>query len=126
MANRVPWAQIQTELPVIDGPTIKVRATRMGEYEYARRREGDVFTLKPRMITVVHTEKGHPKLGEPVMENGAVKMRLLTAEEQFSARWMERVDAEVPEKITAAQEALDRQQAELNEGRRPSRRSAGA
>lgn len=123
MTVKIPWAQVATEIPVIDGPTIKVRATAMGEYEYARRREGDVFTLKPRMVTVVETTKGHPRFGEPKRdEHGQPLMRLLTAEEQFSPRWMERVDESEPEVITPAQAALDKAQAEINDGRRPAPR----
>lgn len=99
----------------IDGPRIKVRATAMGEYEYARRRPGDVFTLKPRYITVVD-----PVTRKPVVENGNPKMRLLTADEQFSERWMERIDRG-EETITTAQDALNQATDEINEGRRPGR-----
>jgi hypothetical protein len=102
------------EYPPMPGPTIKVRALQLGEYEYCRRRPGDVFVLKPREVSIT-------KKGELMMENGKAKMRLLTAEEQFSSRWMQRVQDDTPEIATSAQEALDRAQEELTEGRRPGR-----
>ena len=94
--------------PDIEGERIKVRATQMGEYEYMRRREGDVFTLKPRMITL--TTKGRIDMDE----HSHPKMRLLTAEEQFSPRWMERVDVEEMEMTTGAQVALSRATEDIN------------
>jgi hypothetical protein len=102
--------------PDLPGPRIKVRATRTGEYEYARRREGDVFTLKPREMTVLD-----PVTGKPVVEGGKIKTRLLTAEKQFSERWMERVDGDAEETITGAQAAINIQTEAINEGRRPGR-----
>lgn len=103
--------------PDIPGPRIRVRAMQMGEYEYARRREGDVFTLKPRMMTVVD-----PVTGKPMFEDGAVKTRMLTAEEQFSPRWMERIEDTAEETITGAQQALNAATESINEGRRPAPR----
>jgi hypothetical protein len=104
--------------PDIPGPRIKVRATVMGEYEYARRREGDVFTLKPREITLVD-----PVTRKPIIENGKFKTRLLTAEDQFSSRWMERISDEAEETITGAQAALNKETDAINEGRRPRARA---
>jgi hypothetical protein len=102
--------------PDLPGERIKVRATQMGEYEYARRRDGDVFTLKPREVTVVD-----PITRKPIIEHGKPKMRILTAEEQFSSRWMERIDEGAEDTITTAQAALNNATEEINEGRRPGR-----
>jgi hypothetical protein len=100
--------------PDIPGPRIKVRALQMGEYEYARRREGDVFTLKPREISIID-----PGTRKPILENGKIKTRLLTAEEQFSERWMEKISDDQDETLTTAQGALNKATDEINEGRRP-------
>jgi hypothetical protein len=115
MAYKLPEALGYPDTP---GPRIKVRVLEgcIGEYEYARRRSGDVFTLKPREITVVD-----PATRKPVIENGQPKMRILTAEEQFSDRWMERVEDEYEETATGAQEALNQATDAINEGRRPGR-----
>lgn len=116
MADVSNLVRAGVEYPPMAGATIKVRATRLGEYEYCRRREGDVFVLKPREITVVD-----PVTRMPLIENGKPKTRVLTAEEQFSPRWMERVDDDTPEALTSAQEALDHAQTEITEARRPGR-----
>lgn len=133
------------------GPTIKVRAVRVGVYpqrtvlgeDSIRRREGDVFTLFPRWVTAmrIHADEcarcgglepehfggklGHayrpavvPGEQRPIMENGNVKRRLMTAEEQFSDRWMERVDDNEPEVMTSAPIALARATNEIKKSRR--------
>ena len=73
--------------------TIRVVATRLGFYGHLRRRPGDVFTLRPY--------KGHRRNGnklDPVE---------VSADQQFSDRWMEKVDKSTPEKVTTSQEALN-------------------
>ena len=92
---------------------MKVRATRVGYYEHIRRRLGDVFTPIPREVTLCNVDAGKPLLDE----KGKPKMRLLTPEDQFSHIWMERVDADEPEKITPAPEALAQAQKELKRSR---------
>lgn len=113
---------------------MKVRALRTGYYpdindrgeqNWMRRRGddvkgegmGDVFELKPRGITIVDKEGR-----KPVLENGKVQMRLLTVDEQFSERWMERVSDDTPERTTTAQEALTMANAEISAARRPGRK----
>lgn len=100
---------------------MKVRATRLGYYEHIRRREGDVFTLVPRDVTIVDV-----KSQKIVLENGKPKMRHLTVEDQFSVNWMERVDEATPERITPAQAALSKVNNELLEAKRPGRSRAEA
>lgn len=71
------------------GPArLKVRATRQGYYADGRRRPGDVFFLESREVIA-----REPKTGRPLVDKatGKFQMRLLTAEEQFSEHWMERV-----------------------------------
>lgn len=54
---------------------MKVRAKRLGFYDYSRRKEGDVFTLKEI--------KGLDRDGKPVT---------YSAESQFSDKWMEKLE----------------------------------
>jgi len=96
-------------LTIDENDTIKVRATRTVFYEHARRREGDVFVLRQRIIT-----ETDPKTGRALLDDKKQpKQRILTAEEQFSCRSMERVDDDEPEHTTTAQEALDKAADEL-------------
>lgn len=97
-----------------EGPTIRVRAIKTGYYGDVRRRIGDVFDLYPRKGTF--TELELDKDDQPVLDDsGAMKTRitnevedkLLTAEEQFSKKWMERVDDDTPERATSAQDVID-------------------
>lgn len=88
--------QLQNEMK----KTIKVRAIGdrdiyVGYYNHLRRRGGDVFILRPvireRFVKVI----------DPVTKkeiNSRKKERLLiTAEMQFSQRWMEKVNPKAPE-----------------------------
>lgn len=61
------------------GENITVKATGLGYYDHRRRREGDVFTLKP-----YQTRDG----------------KVVSAKQQFSKNWMEIVPDETPEKIS--------------------------
>lgn len=58
---------------------MKVRATKTGYIYHKRRREGDVFELKPF--------KGYLK-----KPSGQLESLEMTAEKQFSPTWMEKVD----------------------------------
>lgn len=75
----------------IKGPGIKVRATRMGYYDDKRRRTGDVFTIRPP-YKVVDDDTGKEKTID-----------------EFSRKWMVRVDGKTPERITTGKEDLKRQ-----------------
>lgn len=81
---------------------IRVRATRMGYYMHVRRREGDVFSLIPQNIIETVEEKD---LKGRVVGNKKVS-RLMTAREQFSARWMEEVEPQTPGKVTTGKQDL--------------------
>ena len=105
--------------------TIRVRATATGYYEHIRRREGDVFDLKPREGTV--TEVLHENPDDPdsdpkldprtnLPRTRTVK-RTITAEEQFSDRWMERVDAAEQERISTSRDAIRKAHDEMLSGR---------
>lgn len=63
---------------------MKVRAIKQGYYDLFRRREGEVFELKEI--------KGLDRTGKPVT---------YSPEEQFSERWMEKVDDKVSAKTRA-------------------------
>jgi len=56
------------------------------------------------------------------MENGKPKMRLVTAEEQFSSATMERVDEDEPETITTAKDAILKVQNDLDGAKVPAKR----
>jgi hypothetical protein len=89
---------------------MKVRATRDGFYptltpigeDWKRRREGDVFTLFERTITVIDIHSQKPARNE----DGSPKVLVLSPEQQFSERWMEREDEDTPEHTTAGHEKL--------------------
>lgn len=57
---------------------MKVRATRFGFYD-KKRKEGDVFVLAPK--------EGHKQAAD-----GSLVPHTFTAEEQFSKKWMEKVE----------------------------------
>src|SRR5262245_30538041 len=101
--------------PVVDDTPIKVRALKTGYYEHIRRREGDVFTLIPRDVTVYNIQGGRPVLddkGQPVM-------RHLTPADQFSVLWMELAEADEPEtRPRGAQNALTAYTEDLKRQRR--------
>lgn len=95
--------------------TIKVRATQTGEYLLVRRREGDVFNLVPRDVTVYDSTGGRPVYDE----DGNPVKRHQTAQAQFSPFWMEKVREDMQERTTGAQRALDRETAGIAAGKRP-------
>jgi len=98
-----------------DGGTIRVRATAVGFYADIRWRVGDVFTLYPRRGRFTQLVKDE-KTGKPLLnEEALVKHRiteepeedvLLTAEQQFNKKWMERVPADTPEQAKSAQQVI--------------------
>ena len=102
-----------------EGPQIKVKCIdpRGIYYNFCRRREGDVFNLIPQYIP-----EADPNTMKPVMENGKPKMRLVTAEEQFSSATMERVDEDEPETITTAKDAILKVQNDLDGAKVPAKR----
>jgi len=113
MAKTAPAARPAAPAPEKKAHTasagIRVRALELGYYDDQRRRIGDVFTLHDREGTfteIARDKNGDPKLdkqGYPVTKE--VK-KVLTAESQFSEKWMERVDPTTPEKVTTPSEAL--------------------
>ena len=58
---------------------MKVRAIKLGYYGHERRQEGQEFTLEP--IKRLRKDK----------KTGQMKEILISAEQQFSERWMERL-----------------------------------
>jgi hypothetical protein len=120
--QRIPWP-VKNMNNIGDnyaeGAQIRVRCIdpRGVYYNFTRRRQGDVFTLIPQYVTEVD-----PKTDKPVMENGRPKMRLVTAEQQFSPQTMEKVEDDEPEKITTAQMAINKMSDELNEAKIPTKR----
>lgn len=114
----------------VAGATIKVRATQVGYYGDARRRVGDVFRLYPREGTF--TELAVDKDGKPEMTQMLIGgtmvptqatrevLKTLTAEEQFSDSWMERVDDDVEEgALTTGLQDLRRKHDEARASGRP-------
>lgn len=111
-----------------DAPSgvIRVRATQLGYYRYIRRREGDVFDLVPIKNARVQQyvledpddpesdRKLNPSTNLPIVETVT---RDLTAEEQFSEVWMERVDANEKERVTTARDAIRKAHDEILGGR---------
>ena len=62
---------------------MKVRATMLGYYGHKRRREGQEFELEP----IKRLRK---------QADGTMKEITISPEQQFSTRWMEKVDAGTP------------------------------
>lgn len=115
---------------------MKVKATRLGYYDLVRRREGDVFELRPIQtvdFAAVLTDlrsRVTPEAGaamtvgqarEAVRRNPEAKwpQRTMTVEEQFSSVWMEPVDAKTPGSVSTAQQNIQRQHDEIVAGRTP-------
>lgn len=105
-------SDIDDSVRIAPGPTIKVIATRVGYYDEKRRRVGDVFLLRPRYGTWTKKimDKEYPTrqafdkdTGERLVEE---KYGILSAEDQFSPKWMERVDKNTRIKLTSPSEAL--------------------
>jgi hypothetical protein len=122
--QKPPWPVVTTESIELEqsripGQRIKVMVAPGYTiyYDHLRRRAGDVFTLVPKWVTVVDH-----KTSRPILENGKPKMKLISAEEQFSNERMIRVEDDEPEHITTAQQALNRAQDELNEAKVPRKR----
>jgi hypothetical protein len=102
------------------GGLIRVQAIGVGYYDDKRRRRGDVFTLVPREGTwhekvYKETKDGAKEAqrepgGEYTLKEVA---RVLTAEEQFSKKWMQKVPWATPETETGPNAALRQQHDEL-------------
>ena len=119
---QIPWRVVTNQnlaQNYAEGPRIKVRETgpRTRYYDFARRRPNDVYYLVPQIVTVID-----PITGNPVMENGKVVTRIVTAEEQFNPNTMIRVDENEPENISTAQGAINKMQDELGEEKAPKKR----
>jgi hypothetical protein len=102
------------------GGTIRVRAIALGYYDDKRRRIDDVFDLHPRKGVfseqIIDEKTGKPELTEGMLLASPVTREVkktITAEEQFSPRWMEKVDARTPLKVTTGNEALRQQHDEI-------------
>lgn len=118
--NYVPYPQVNRDnidRMYADGERLKVRciAPQGLYYDFNRRREGDVFYLKPYWVTLTETDKKKPSFGKPIKKDGIVQRKIITAREQFSDETMQMVDEETPEKYTDAQEALDIKTSELSD-----------
>lgn len=70
---------------------MKVRATQLGFYRLVRRRPGDIFELKPLK-------------GVKMDRDGNRTPHVFAPEEQFSKRWMEKVED------TSAVDSVDQEQ----------------
>ena len=88
---------------------IKVRALRAGyigngDLGMIYRVEGDVFYLEPRVVDISVN-------GKVVIDpaTGQKKTKTLSPADQFSERWMEIVPEEEPERITTAQDVINRE-----------------
>lgn len=113
-----------TEDPGLDRPagaagTIRVRAIKNGYYDDVRRRVGDVFDLHPRKGTF--TVQDEDENGKPLLTDTIPPTRItheeddveLSAEDQFSPKWMEKVDGSTPKKITTGNQVLKKQHDEV-------------
>jgi hypothetical protein len=99
-----------------EGPRIKVRCTTpVGlYYDFYRRREGDVFILYPKWVTVTDKDTGRPVKDK----DGKIKKKLVTAREQFSVETMEIVEEDEPENISTAQTAINKESEQIKEEKR--------
>ncbi len=82
---------------VTPGARVRVMATEPGYYDHARRRVGDVFTM-----AVLDLDGGRPKPGGGVSR---------------PCSWVEEVDPRTPERLTGAQDNINRQHDEILGGR---------
>lgn len=97
---------------------IRVRATQVGYIgdPPIRRREGDVFTLQPRegkFTEPVLDEDGYQMLDRNEFPMTREVKRTQSAAEQFSANWMEPINADEEERLTTAQNAINEQHDQL-------------
>lgn len=107
---------------------MKVRALRTGYYIDVRFRgddtlgkgNGDIFTLADREVTEYDHQLTRPMIDK---ETGKAKMKLLTAEQQFSAIWMERMPDDTDDRVTSAQDALSLANEDIAASKRPKRRA---
>lgn len=127
----------------IEGPRVRVCATRIGYYLLQRRYPGDVFDLEPveRPIGIFDKTPAKPDAVKGDLLFGVTKGEILLqqirnhpgtteaeasklyprevvpAEAQFSSRWMEKVAAETPERMTTAGQSLERKRQEIRNSR---------
>lgn len=98
----------------VPGETIRVRATKVCFIGDVRHRVGDVFDLYPRKGTFTELEldeKGKPVLNEDTIPKSRITKEtddtILSAEDQFNPKCMERVADDEPERQVTAQERID-------------------
>lgn len=91
--------------------TVKVRAIKLGYYDDKRRRTGDVF-----LIRTPYQVKNTDRIAD---KDGKVPDTITI--DEFSDKWMERVDASTPEKTTTGKEALKQQHDAELAARRPTK-----
>lgn len=105
-----PRQLLDGEEDVPDG-AIKVRATKMGEYGFRRRRPGDVFYLVPRLGTPndpVLDKSGNRTFTKNGRRITKRVRRQVTPEEQFSDAWMEKVSELTPLKESTSGDVMPR------------------
>jgi len=96
---------------------MKVQALRTGYINHVRRREGEVFVLKP-VKGKKYVDKTD-KAGKPILDKKGNPLRHLvdhvfSTEEQFSDVWMVKVDPKTPvSRGVGAQAALDAETAAI-------------
>jgi hypothetical protein len=120
---------------------MKVKATRLGFYNHARRREGDVFVIadKPRRKVRKTEERQFEEIEDA--STGAMrkilKRRFLPDPPEVHAvadkdgtvpealgTWMEPVSAREPEKVSTSQQEIDRKTDEIKATNRAARGDA--
>lgn len=89
---------------------MKVRATMTGYFDHLRRREGDVFTIPDEPRRDKWPKENQRAFDEAKGKDGKVP-------QAYSTRWMEPVSAAVPEKISTAQEAVNKASADIKAGK---------
>lgn len=82
---------------------MKVRALELGYYGDKRRREGDVFVLRPYKK---YEQDEHGRL--KVDKDNRPVFKVIEAEKQFSARWMQKVEDSVPETAPRSNRKFDK------------------
>jgi hypothetical protein len=92
---------------------MRVRALSTGYYDHKRRRQGDVFDLIPiegHKLEITRNAEGR-RVSEKLVKHK------FTPQEQFSEKWIEKVDKQTPLKVSTAQKALNAVQQDLKSGR---------
>jgi hypothetical protein len=87
-----------------------ISETLIGFFEHIRRRPGDTFSIPdaPRRLPFPGEQRAIERGGEEAETYAAIKDKDGKIPAAFSFKWMEPASANTPERITTAQQAMDK------------------